>query len=426
MEKNYLTQPGYQERIIDGKISKLLQTFGAVSIEGPKWCGKTWTALNHCRSQAYLGKRQPNRGIDNDYQIFLTNPSLILDRTKPVLLDEWQDVPAAWDTVRYECDFQNQPGLYVLTGSAAPADPSQISHSGAGRIARVNMHTMSLYESGDSTGDVSLSNLFSGKIESKEVQATPYQRLAEFIVRGGWPVAVKNKSVSNLIAESYLEDTVGSNISFDGIRRDPGKMRFLIRSLARNESTIVSNKTLASDIDEYEGIGKNTVTDYLSVLNSLHLLEDQPAYSTNNRSPERVGVSKKRHFADTSLAVAALGLDVEGVMNDVNTFGFLFESLVEHDLRVYIESLGGNLYHYRNNVSGLEVDAIVELRNGDYGAIEIKLGTDDISGAMEKLKKFSETEVKKKPKFMAVICGLCSTITIRDGIYVFPLTTLKN
>ena len=428
MEKYPLTQPGYRSRLVDARVAECLEAFGAVLLEGPKWCGKTWTALHHSNSAAYFG-HETSGGQDSDYALANTDLNLVLNRESPELLDEWQDVPEIWDAVRHRCDTENRPGLYILTGSATPPRDEQhkIRHSGAGRICRLNMSTMSLYETGDSSGDVSLAGLFKNEFESKEIASPTLETLARFIVRGGWPAGLDRPLTATSLSEGYLEDVVNYDISaVDGVKRSPEKMRFLLRSLARNESTIASNKTLAQDIDEQSGLSKNTVTDYLNVLEMLHLLANQPAFSENARSPERIGVSPKRHFADPSLAAAALGLDVEGVMGDLRTFGFLFEALCEHDLRVYAESLGGTLRHYRNNVSGLEVDAIIELKNGDFGAVEIKLSANAVDEAAENLQKLS-SELTVEPKFKAVICGLCSAAARRkDGIYVFPITALKN
>lgn len=291
------------------------------------------------------------------------------------------------------------------------------------------MSTMSLYETGDSSGDVSLKSLFDGKVKTKEVLKKPDLRhLVDLVIRGGWPATLMRPLAAGVLSEGYLEDVLAHDITvIDGVKRDVEKMRFLIRSLARNESTIVSNKTLIRDLDEGGQINKNTVSDYLGVLDRLHLLANQPAYRENVRSPERVGVSAKRHFVDPSLAVAALGLDVEGLLADLKTFGFLFEALCEHDLRIYAEAMGGTLRHYRNNVSGLEIDAIVELKNGDIGAIEIKLGQDKIDEGIENLNNFSN-ELTVEPKFKAVICGLYPAIVRRkeDGIYILPITALKD
>ena len=427
MERRTLTQPGYYERIIDKRIDECLRVFGAILLEGPKWCGKTWTALNHCYSSAYLGHSQPT-GIQSDYMLAQTDVGLVLGRDKPELLDEWQDVPGVWDNVRYECDLQNKPGLYILTGSATPPRMEEIHHSGAGRICRLNMSTMSLYETGDSNGAVSLDGLFGGRVKSQELEeAVSLRRLAELIVRGGWPAMVGRQVISGVLSEGYLEDVLMHDIgAVDRVRRDSEKMRFLIRSLARNESTVVSNKTLIRDLDEGGQLNKNTVTDYLDVLERLHLLANQPAFRSNVRSPERVGVSVKRHFVDPSLAVVALGLDVDGLLADLKTFGFFFEALCEHDLKIYAEAMGGVLRHYRNNVSGLEVDAIVELKNGDFGAIEIKLGPDKIEEGINNLNRLS-SELTVEPKFKAIICGLYPAVTRRkeDGIYILPITALK-
>lgn len=428
MERKTLTQPGYRERIIDKRVSECLQSFGGVSLDGPKWCGKTWTALNHCYSSAYLG-RTVAEGKQSDYDLALTDLSLVLGREKPELLDEWQDIPGVWDSVRHECDVQNHPGLYILTGSATPPRPKTVRHSGAGRICRLNMSTMTLYETGDSTGDVSLADLFANKVESKELAETPdLKRLAELIIRGGWPAALSRPFAAGMLSEGYLEDVLAHDINaVDDKKRDAEKMRFLIRSLARNESTVVSNRTLINDLDGQGQISKNTATDYLDVLNKLHLLANQPAYRENVRSPERIGVSAKRHLVDPSLAAAALGLDAERLLTDLKTFGLLFEALCEHDLKVYAESLGGTLRHYRNNVSGLEVDAIVELKNGDFGALEIKLGPDRMDEAVKHLNDLSK-ELTVEPKFKAVICGLYSAVARRkeDGIYILPITALRN
>ncbi|MBQ3441496.1 ATP-binding protein [Candidatus Saccharibacteria bacterium] len=428
MEKHTLTQPGYYSRIIDKRISECLQSFGAVSLEGPKWCGKTWTALNHCYSSAYLG-HSISSSKQSDYDLALTDLDLVLSRDRPELVDEWQDIPAVWDTIRHKCDLENQPGLYILTGSATPPHIEDIHHSGAGRICRLNMTTMSLYESGDSSGDVSLADLFQNNVKPKELENRPtLDSLISYIIRGGWPAAISRKLATGALSEGYIEDVLKHDvIAIDGVKRDSEKMRLLIRSLARNESTIVSNKTLIRDLDEGGILNKNTVSDYLAVLEELHLLANQPAYRENVRSPERVGTSVKRHFTDPSLAVAALGLDQDGLLSNLKALGFLFEALCEHDLRVYIESLGGTLRHYRNNVSGLEIDAIVELKNGDIGAIEMKLSPDKIDEGVKSLNSFS-SELTITPKFRAIICGLYSAITRRkeDGIYIFPLTALKN
>lgn len=419
-----LTKENYKERIIDQKIADYLKIFGAISIEGPKWCGKTWTALNHANSAVFLNNTSNNF---NDRQLAQTDIELVLNKEFPELLDEWQEVPALWDGVRYQCDVDKIKGKYILTGSATPNN-NEIHHSGAGRIARIKMYTMSLYESGDSTGEISLMDLFQNNIKNKNTKETTLKEIIKYIIRGGWPESITmNEKQALELTENYLEDVLKHDISsIDGVNRDEYKMRLILRSLARNESTIVSDSTIINDVNSLEdAVSKNTVLDYMNVLEKLHLLESQLAFNTNLRSKSRVGKSAKRHFTDPSLACACLHLTEEKLMMDLNFLGFLFESLVERDLRIYIESLKGNLYHFRDITSGLEIDAIVELPDGEYGAIEIKLGTNQIEEAAKNLLKFNDI-VATKPKFLCIICGLSTAVMKRsDGIYVVPITSLK-
>lgn len=421
-----LTKENYKERIIDKKIDEYLQIFGAISIEGPKWCGKTWTALNHANSVVFLNNTSNNF---NDRKLAETDIELIMNKEFPELIDEWQEVPAIWDGVRFQCDTDKVKGKYILTGSATPND-KDIHHSGAGRIARMKMYTMSLYESLESDGLVSLSDLFENKIKNKSTKEIYLKDIIKYIIRGGWPEAIDMSEEQALsLSQNYLEDVLKHDISaIDGVNRDVNKMRMIMRALARNESTIVSDTTIVKDVndgDSSDVASKNTILDYIDVLEKLHILESQSAFSTNLRSSGRVGKSAKRHFTDPSLACAVLNLTEEKLLNDFNFLGFLFESLVERDLRIYIESLKGNLFHFRDNTSGLEIDAIVELPDGEYGAIEIKLGTDKIDEAASNLLKFYDI-VDKKPKFLCVISGLCNAIIKRDdGVYVVPITSLK-
>lgn len=419
-----LTKKSYKERIIDKKIAEYLNIFGAISIEGPKWCGKTWTALNHANSVVYLNNTANNF---NEKKLAETDIELILNKDFPELIDEWQEVPAIWDGVRFKCDVDKVKGKYILTGSATPID-KDIHHSGAGRIARMKMYTMSLYESGESEGLVSIKELFENKIENKLTKEVSLSELIKYIMRGGWPESIgMTKDQAQELSYNYLEDVLKHDISaIDGVNRDINKMRMILRSLARNESTIVSDTTIIKDVNDNEDVvSKNTILEYIDVLEKLYIIENQPAFSTNLRSSGRVGKSVKRHFTDPSLACAVLNLTEEKLLNDFNFLGFLFEALVERDLRIYIESLKGNIFHFRDNTSGLEIDAILELSNGDYGAIEIKLGTDKIEEAAKNLLKFSDVAVKK-PKFLCVICGLSTSIIKReDGVYVIPLTALK-
>ena len=423
-----LTKKEYKERLIDKEIEENLKIFGAISIEGPKWCGKTWTALNHSNSVAFLNNTEDNF---REKHLAEMDVDLILNKDIPETIDEWQEVPAIWDAVRYKCDEDNKKGKYILTGSATPVS-DKIHHSGAGRICKMKMYTMSLYESGDSTGDVSLKDLFKNQVKNKLLEKVELKRLAELIVRGGWPEAI-NFSVLNAskITKSYIQAVLDKDIiEIDGIKRDKNKMEMLLRSLARNESTISANTVLIRDIAEdvtEEGltVSRNTVTDYLNVLNRLHLIENQNSFMYKIRSRANVGKNAKRHFTDPSLGCAILNITPEKLLNDLETFGFYFEALCERDLRIYAESIGAKLYHYRENDTGLEIDSIIEIADGEYGAIEIKLGSNQEEEAAKNLKKFYEM-AEVKPKFMCIICGLYNAIVRRpDGIYVLPITALK-
>ena len=423
-----LSKKGYIPRLIDETISENLKIFGAISIEGPKWCGKTWTALNHSNSVIYLNNTANNF---REKHLAEMDVNLVLDKEKPELIDEWQEVPAIWDAVRFICDQDSEKGKYILTGSSVPVS-DKIHHSGAGRICKMKMYTMSLYESGDSTGDISLKDLFNEKVKNKMVNKVELKRLAELIVRGGWPESINMSIMSaTKITKSYIEAVLDKDIiEIDGIKRDKQKMEMLLKSLARNESTISANNILMKDIDnnvteEDMIISRNTVADYLNVLNRLHLIENQNAFMYKIRSRMNVGKNPKRHFIDPSLGCAILNITPEKLINDLETMGLYFEALCERDLKIYAESIGAKLYHYRENDTGVEVDAIVELADGEYGAIEIKLGANKEEEAAQSLKRFYDL-AEVKPKFMCIICGLYDAVIKRtDGIYVFPITALK-
>lgn len=419
-----LINEGYKERLIDKQIDEYLKIFGAISIVGPKWCGKTWTSLAHSNTVKYIN-------TDDKKMLKLAQMDIeqVLTGEPPILIDEWQLLPSIWDYVRRKCDEDKTSGKYILTGSATEKEGT-ISHSGAGRICKIDMYTMSLYESGDSNGIVTLTDLFNNKVKNSPVQMLKLEDIANLIIRGGWPQNIgKTAKESQIIAKSYIRDILDKDINeIDGVKRDKNKMEMLLKSLARNESTLASNETLIKDVieNEYDSINKDTVGDYLNVLDKLHLLENQKAFNPNIRSRDNIGKSSKRHFTDPSLACALLNLNFEKLINDLNTFGFLFEALVERDLRIYSNYNNGELRHYRNNVSGLEVDAIVLNEDGEYGAIEIKLGANEIEDATNTLLKFYEKS-DKKPKFMCIICGLWDSV-VQDpetGIYILPITALK-
>lgn len=420
----------YKARIIDKKIDKYLSVFGAICIEGPKWCGKTWTSSYHSNSEIYIG--DPSGNFQNR-QLAQMSPSLVLEGEIPRLIDEWQEVPPLWDAVRYKVDQIPKKGQFILTGSATP-NHKGILHSGAGRIARIRMRTMSLYESGDSSGDVSLEDLCNGKLTPKMTGEVDLKNVIEFIIRGGWPASLGLPIESAaLLPKEYLEAVLNDDIyRVDGVKRNTHKMRLLLRSLARNESTTVSNKTLKNDIKEIddEDIDTATIADYLNILDRLFITDNQKTFSTKIRSSVRIKQSEKRHFCDPSLACALLNITPHMLLNDLETLGFLFESLCERDLKIYAESIDAHVYHYQD-YKNREIDTIIELNDGRWCAIEIKLGANQIESAAENLKKIYE-EMEKDPKSilpsaMIIVCGLSNAVYQReDGIYVVPLTALKD
>lgn len=424
-----LTKNDYRERLIDSKLKRYLGIFGAISIEGPKWCGKTWTSLNHAQSVTYMTER-------GSRDLARVDPKYIFNDNKPQLIDEWQLVPGIWDSVRHECDSDHNTGKFILTGSTTLEkidEEEEVYHSGTGRISTMRMHTMSLYESGDSSGDVSLVDMLNDKVTCKYIRKVELDELARLIIRGGWPQNIDKKDEDiDVIPKSYIESIVNKDIHERKDRkRDSNKMRMLIRSLSRNESTTCGSDTIVKDIEEYENSSeliesRQTVSDYLSVLDSLYLITNQEAFSVNYRSSKRIGKSPKRHLVDPSLACASLDLSVEKLLYDHKTFGFMFEALVERDLRIYMDFLDGHLYHFRDNTSGEEVDAIVEFRDGSYGAIEIKLSDGSVEEAKNSLMTFYNN-VHKKPNFMCIIVGHYEAI-LKDpetGIYIVPITSLR-
>ena len=424
-----LTRDGYKERLIDKRIEKMLRIFGAVSIEGPKWCGKTWTSLNHANSVTYLTDKSARNMAEVD-------PKYIFTNERPQLIDEWQVVPEIWDAVRHECDNDHNKGKFILTGSTSlekQEDEDKIFHTGTGRIDTIRMHPMSLYESGVSTGEASLSEMLQGRIKEGFVRKVELEEIAKLIIRGGWPENIDmDDSDIGVIPKSYIESVITKDMHERQTRkRSPVKMRMLLRALSRNESTVVGDKTLVRDIEDYENgdeliRSRETVSDYISVLEGLYLIANQEAYSISYRSSKRVGKSAKRHLVDPSLCCACLNLNVKKLLNDHETLGLLFEALVERDLRIYADYLNAHLYHFRDNISGDEVDAIIEFEDGDYAAFEIKLSDGSIREAIDSLSKFNE-KVSKKPEYMCVIVGHLESV-MRDpksGIFIVPITALK-
>ncbi len=423
-----LTPDGYRERLVEKHFDEYLQTFGAVCIEGPKYCGKTWTGRSRAKSAAFIGNPANNFQARAMAQL---SPELVLRGDYPRLLDEWQEVPPLWDAVRFAVDQNGEKGIFILTGSATP-NHKGILHSGTARIGRVRMGTMSLYETGDSTGQISLMDLFEDNLAIQETGEVALTQLIHYVVRGGWPgnISTPEAACGNLAVE-YLKAVVEDDMyKADGVKRDSRKVRSLLHSLARNESTLVSNSTLRRDMEAMDeiSIDPDTVSDYLDILNRLFLLDDQPAYSTRLRSSRRLLKSPKRHFIDPSLAVAALSATPEMLLNDLYSFGFLFESLCAHDLKIYAEYNGGTLYHYRDAKDN-EADAVIEFPDGTWGAFEIKLGVNQVDAAaadLLKLKKIMTEEGDNPPKILCVICGLTNMAYRReDGVYVVPITALR-
>ena len=419
----------YRPRVIDETVKQYLATFGAVCIEGPKWCGKTWTSSFHCNSEIMIG--DPTNQFQNRALAEIA-PLAVLNGEVPRLIDEWQEVPSLWDAVRHAVDQRSQKGQFIMTGSATPMRKG-ILHSGAGRIGKLRMRPMSLFESGDSCGSVSLIELCHGKMEPVMTGEVELLKLANLIVRGGWPanVGISDENAA-LLPEKYLDAVIDDDVyRIDNIKRDAGKMRLLLRSLARNESTTAANRILKNDIKEVAGtdIDIDTVASYLDVFGRLFLTDNQPPFALNIRSSARVKKAEKRHLSDPSLASALLKITPQKLIGDLETFGFLFESLCERDLKIYAESFGANLYHYQD-YANRELDAVIELADGTWCAFEIKLGANKIDEAAANLIKIRDAISKdhaNAPSVLCVICGMTNAAYQRaDGVFVVPITALRN
>ena len=419
----------YRPRLIDNIIDSYLEAFGAVCVEGPKWCGKTWTSSYHCQSEIMLGN--PDGNFQNR-QLAQMSPSLVLEGETPRLIDEWQEVPQLWDAVRYKVDRSGNKGQFILTGSATP-NHKGILHSGAGRIAKLRMRPMSLFESGNSSGDISLKDICEGRIEPKISGEVDLRKLIDFIIRGGWPANQETtlKQAAYLPIQ-YIRAVLDDDVyRIDNVKRDKHKMELLLRSLARNEATTVTNKKLKNDIKEIddEDIDVETVSAYLDVFQRLFLTDNQKPFEAKLRSSIRNKQAEKRHLSDPSLAVALLNATPEMLLNDLNTLGFLFEALCERDLKIYAESFDAELYHYQD-YNNNEMDAVIAMPDGKWCGFEIKLGANQIDMAAENLIKI-KNEIKASggiaPDSLCVICGLSNAAYQRpDGVFVVPITALRN
>lgn len=416
----------YLPRICDAEMQSALQTSGAVLIEGAKWCGKTRTASIAAKSILFM--QDPDKSASY-LAMADTKPSLLLKGETPRLIDEWQMAPVLWDAVRFEVDKRNLPGQFILTGSAVPSD-NATAHTGTGRISRILMRPMSLFESSESNGSVSLQAMFNGGQEEGAISDLSIENIAFALCRGGWPAAVVlNSDAALRMARDYVEALINTDISrIDNIEKNPERVRLLLRSLARNVATMASVKTILNDIEATDiSVSDKTISLYLNALRRLFVIEDLPAWSPSLRSKTAIRTSVKRHFIDPSIATAVLRTNPDGLLKEFNTFGFLFESLCTRDVRVYAQAVDGDVFHYRDK-NGLEADLIVKLRDGRWAAIEVKLGNKQIEEAAQNLLRLNEqidAEKMGKASFLMVLTGGQQAYCRKDGVWVVPVGCLR-
>lgn len=422
----------YKYRILDKVLAKRLKSIGAVLIEGPKWCGKTTTSEKLAQSVIYMS----DPANKNQYlEMAEINPQRLLEGATPRLIDEWQLAPKLWDAVRYEVDHRDELGQFILTGSSVPPSDKEIYHTGTGRFSWLLMRPMSLFESQESSGEVSLEDLFKTPVEISGKNNLSIEKLAFLVCRGGWPRAtnIEDEEAALEQAYSYYEAVVRSDISrADGVNRDTERARKLMRSYARHQGTQATRQVIINDIilNDNDKIDLSTIHSYLNALRKIFVIEDMEAWSPNLRSKTAIRTSETRYFIDPSIAVAALGIGPNDLLSDLNTFGLLFETLCVRDLRVFADYLNGKVYHYRDK-NGLECDAVVHLRNGSYGLVEIKLGGDrlieEAVANLKKLESILDSDKMKKPAFLMVLTGVGEYAYRRkDGIYIVPVGCLKN
>jgi predicted AAA+ superfamily ATPase len=418
----------YLIRIADEKLKLSLETSGAVLIVGPKWCGKTRTAEEAAASIIYM--QDPDHA--QEYKLLAdTRPSKLLEGKPPRLVDEWQTAPVLWNAVRFAVDKRRLRGQFILTGSVVPPETKDM-HTGTGRISRITMRTMSLLESGESTGDISLKDLFDGKKDMFSQSKMTIDRIAFILTRGGWPEAVgeENEKYALKMVYNYLDAVTEQDMSrIDDVERNPDRVYALLRSIARNISTQANTQTLLRDlVSNDEALSDKTINDYISAMRKLYVLEDLPAWSPHLRSKRAIRTSAKRHFTDPSIATAALRADSGKLLSDFKTFGYFFESLCIRDLRIYADSLDGSVYHYRDQLN-FEVDAIIQLKDERWAAVEIKMGAGEIEKAAENLIKFSEnidTVKTPPPSFLMVLTGTEYAFQMKNGVWVVPVGCLRD
>ncbi len=420
----------YLKRVADELLELQLEAAGVVLIEGAKWCGKTTTALQQARSVLFMDdpqrKEEYLRLAEADINVLLVGDT-------PRLIDEWQKAPQFWDACRFLADRRNDDGQFILAGSAEPVDQSKMSHTGTGRVGWVKMRPMSLFESGDSNGSVSLGDLFEGRFKPAESNELKLRDLCYLICRGGWPKAIGKSERSALRQAFNYVDAVAKReiIEVDEVHRSEANTRRLLRSYARHQASQATNGTIVADLKANDGSGLNdaTIASYLKALRKIFVIEDMEAWNPNLRSKAAIRTTDTRYFVDPSIAAASLGLGPNDLMKDLNTLGLLFETLVVRDLRVYAEALDGNVFHYRDN-NGLECDSVLHLRNGHYGLIEIKLGGETLikegAGNLLSLAKKIDTDKMYAPSFMMVVVGTGQYAYRReDGVLVVPVSCLK-
>lgn len=421
----------YKARIADSILQRKLAGKGAVLIEGPKWCGKTTTAEQAAKSILYMSDPENEK---QNLALVDINPKLLLQGENPRLIDEWQIAPRLWDAVRYEVDHRDEEGQFILTGSAVPPNSDEIKHTGTGRFSWLLMRPMSLFESGEANGMVSLADLFAGKQDIMGVNDLDINKLAFLVCRGGWPRAsflVDEIALDQ--AYDYYDAIVKADISrVDGVKREPERVKRLMRSYARNQGAQISNEKLKADMEANDSaaLDTNTVVSYINALKKIFVIEEMPAWNPNLRSKTSVRSADTRYFIDPSIAVAALGVGPNDLLNDLSTFGLLFETMCVRDLRVFADAMNGCVYHYRDK-TGLECDAVIHLRNGAYGLIEIKLGGDDAieygAQTLKKLRDKIDTDKMQAPAFLMVLNGTGKYAYQReDGVYVVPIGCLRN
>lgn len=429
-QKN-LKMEKYKSRIADEILERKLKGKGAVLIEGPKWCGKTTTAEQISKSVLYMADPANE---EQNLTLADINPSLLLTADTPRLIDEWQLAPKLWDAIRFEVDHRGEEGQFILTGSAVPVDRNKITHTGTGRFSWLLMRPMTLYESGESTGTVSLKDLFDSPSIINGINNLSLEDIAYLCCRGGWPRSIfLDKDIALDSAFDYYDAIINSDISrVDGVNRNPERVKNLMRSYARNIGSQASIETIKNDMinNNSFALDTDTVFSYINALKKIFVIEESPAWNPNLRSKTAIRTSDTRYFIVPSIATASLGIGPEDLINDLNTFGLVFETLCIRDLRVYAESINGNVYHYRDS-SSLECDAVIHLRNGSYGLVEIKLGGDKLidEGAKNliKMQNKIDTEKMKKPSFMMVLTASGNYAYKRDDdVYVIPLGCLKN